>query len=93
MRTRKTRTYTVALTFVGIALCLVHFLFHDYDSIYLLFYAFSVPAWFATVVTNVHEISMAKMLIIYLLTVATWTLIGFTIDWFTTSYRHRSKSE
>jgi lipid-A-disaccharide synthase-like uncharacterized protein len=88
---RKTRTFTLLFTVIGAALCLIHFLFHDYDSIYLLFYALSVPAWFAPVLTNIYEISMTKMLVIYLLTIATWALIGYVIDKCTEAYRRRSR--
>lgn len=87
----RTRSFTVLLTLAGTILCLVHYLFHDFDSIYLLFYALSVPAWFTPVITNVYEISLAKMIIIYILTIASWALIGFTIDRFTVINRRNKR--
>ncbi|MBP1994619.1 hypothetical protein [Paenibacillus eucommiae] len=86
------RKFTLYLTLFGLVLCLAHYLFHDYDSVYLLFYALSVPAWFATVFTNVYDISMTNLLVLYVLTIASWSLIGFIIDRFTYGYRRRSKS-
>ncbi len=86
------RSFTLFCTAIGAALCLVHFLFHDYDFVYLAFYAFSVPAWFAPIVSNVYEISMAKMMVIYILTIASWALIGYVIDRFAAANRRRSRS-
>jgi hypothetical protein len=77
---------------IGVALCLVHYLFHDYDSIYIIFYAFSVPAWFASVFMNVYDLPMWKIAVIYLLTIATWTLIGYVIDRFSVSARRRRRT-
>lgn len=88
----RTRTFTLYFTLIGTLLCLIHYVFHDYDSIYLLFYSLSVPAWFAPVVTNVYNISMTKMLFIYLLTIATWTLVGYVIDRYTESNRRRARN-
>lgn len=85
------RFYTWLFTFIGAALCLVHYLFHDYDSVYMIFYALSIPAWFAPVVSNVNDISMAGMLLIYALTIVSWGVIGYVIDRFATGYRRKSK--
>ncbi|KRE51466.1 hypothetical protein [Paenibacillus sp. Soil724D2] len=89
----RTTTFTWLFTFLGAALCLVHYLFHDHDAFYMLFYALSVPAWFASTFTNIYEISMFRMLVIYALTIASWALVGYIIDRFSVSYtgRHRNK--
>jgi predicted Abi (CAAX) family protease len=83
------RKFTKIFTCIGLALCLVHYLFHDFDSIYLLFYSLSVPAWFAPLFTNVVDISGPKLMVIYLLTVAVWALIGYVIDRFSVGYSRR----
>ncbi|MNH98541.1 hypothetical protein D3C73_512630 [compost metagenome] len=88
----KTRRFTFYCTLIGTLLCLVHYAFHDYDSIYLLFYSLSVPAWFAPIFTNVYEISLTKMLVIYLLTIASWMLLGYVIDRLTEGSRRRTRS-
>ncbi len=43
--------YTLILTIIGAALCLIHYIGHEYDPIYLLFYSLSVPAWFYPIFT------------------------------------------
>ena len=86
------RNFTVLFTAIGAVLCLIHYVFHDYNSIYLLFYALSVPAWFFPLFTNVYEITMFKMLIIYVLTIASWGVMGYIIDRFTEGYRRRKTS-
>jgi predicted permease len=86
------RKSTFICTLLGLLLCLVHYLFHDYDSIYLLFYSLSVPAWVAPLVSNVYQESPGKIFVIYLLTIGTWALIGYVIDRFTESNRQRSRS-
>jgi len=88
----RTTTFTWLFTFLGAALCLVHYLFHDHDAFYMLFYALSVPAWFASTFTNIYEISMFRMLIIYAFTIASWALVGYIIDRFSVSYRRRDRS-
>jgi hypothetical protein len=71
--------FTLICTIIGTALCLVHYIWHDSDPIYLLFYALSVPAWFAPIFTNV---ATANIAVIYLLTILSWTVIGYVIDRF-----------
>lgn len=87
----RTSTFTWLFTFLGAALCLMHYLFHDHDAFYMIFYALSVPAWFASTFTNIYEISMFRMLVIYALTIACWALVGYVIDRFTVSYRNRNR--
>ncbi|MFC0210942.1 hypothetical protein ACFFK0_00530 [Paenibacillus chartarius] len=73
------KPFTLGLTVFGALLCLVHFIGHEYDPIYLLFYSLSVPAWIAPAFGDVTRIS--TVVIIYLLTIATYTLIGYIIDY------------
>ncbi|TVY10711.1 hypothetical protein [Paenibacillus cremeus] len=75
--------YTSWLTLIGVALCILHYFGHEYDPIYLLFYALSVPAWFYPIFkyTNINP------LILYILTIASWAVIGYCIDRFAV-YRH-----
>ncbi|MEW9699613.1 hypothetical protein [Paenibacillus sp. SI8] len=89
----QTTTFTWLFTFIGAALCVIHYMFHDHDAIYMIFYALSVPAWFASVFTNIYEVSMVKMFVIYALTIATWALVGYAIDRFSVNSRNRSKYE
>lgn len=81
--------FTLICTFIGVALCLAHYIWHDYDPMYMLFYMLSVPAWFAPAFTNVVTANIA---IVYLLTILTWALIGYGIDRFaqrkTNKYRY-----
>ncbi|MFD0698504.1 hypothetical protein ACFQZT_30990 [Paenibacillus sp. GCM10027628] len=84
-------TFTWLFTFIGAALCLIHYLYHDHDAFYMLFYALSIPAWFASIFTNIYEVSMLKMFVIYVLTIATWALVGYVIDRFSAGYRRKSK--
>ncbi|WP_281883302.1 hypothetical protein [Paenibacillus sp. YYML68] len=70
---------TTVFTIIGAALCVLHFFGHEYDPIYLLFYAFSVPAWFYPFFsyTNINPFWL------YTLTIVSWTIIGYLIDRFT----------
>ncbi|MEC0244497.1 MULTISPECIES: hypothetical protein [Paenibacillus] len=83
------KSFTLYATIFGLLLCLIHYFGHDRDSLYLLFYSLSVPAWFAPMFTNVYEISMGKMFVIYVLTVASWALIGYIIDRFSVVRKER----
>jgi len=83
----RTKTFTVLFTVIGAALCLIHYLFHQFDSIYMIFYSLSVPMWFASMFTSVYNVSVGKLLVIYALTVASWAVIGYVIDRFAYSRR------
>ncbi|WP_019536858.1 hypothetical protein [Paenibacillus ginsengihumi] len=71
-------TFTRLLTLIGIALCAVHWFGHEYDPIYLLFYALSVPAWF----WPIFEYTNVNFVLLYLTTILSWALIGYVIDRF-----------
>ena len=71
--------FTLICALIGVVLCLAHYIWHDYDPMYLLFYALSVPAWFAPAFTNVVSVNIVY---VYVLTVLSWAIIGFIIDLF-----------
>ncbi|TDF94362.1 hypothetical protein [Paenibacillus piri] len=79
-------TSTLFCTAIGAALCLMHYIGHDSEPIYLIFYGLSVPAWFFPFVsyTNVNAA------LLYTLTILSWALIGYVIDRFTVRRRSRS---
>ncbi|WP_163852890.1 hypothetical protein [Paenibacillus elgii] len=80
--------YTKILTIVGIVLCFIHYIGHEYDPVYLLFYSLSVPAWFYPIFTytNINPWPL------YLLTVLSWTIIGYAVDRFSV-YRRTKGGE
>jgi hypothetical protein len=88
------RTFTSVFTLIGLLLCLVHYLFHDHDTIYLLFYALSVPVWFASLFPHIiYNPSLWTITLIYVLTVATWAIVGYAIDRYSEApHRRRSRS-
>jgi len=69
-------TYTLLFTAIGAALCLMHLIGHDSDPIYMIFYSLSVPAWIYSMFTY----SNVNQLLLYTLTILSWTLIGYIID-------------
>jgi hypothetical protein len=73
------KTYTLALTVFAAVLCLVHYIGHESDPVYLIFYALSVPAWFAPAFGDITRINIAA---VYLLTIASYAFIGYVIDYF-----------
>ncbi|CAG7654123.1 hypothetical protein ACFQI7_32285 [Paenibacillus allorhizosphaerae] len=79
--------YTRTLTLISIALCILHFFGHEYDPIYLLFYALSVPAWFYPIFKYTH----INPLLLYMLTILSWAVIGYVIDRFAVTRRSRSR--
>jgi hypothetical protein len=87
------RTFTSIFTLIGLLLCLVHYFFHDHDTIYLLFYSLSVPAWFASLFPQIYNPSMGMITLIYFLTVATWAIVGYAIDRYSEAgHRRRGRS-
>ncbi|CAG7643305.1 hypothetical protein PAESOLCIP111_04459 [Paenibacillus solanacearum] len=79
--------YTSALTLLGVALCIVHFFGHEYDPVYLLFYALSVPAWFYPI----FKYTGINPLPLYALTIVCWAVIGYVIDRFAATRHSRSR--
>jgi len=79
-------TSTWFCTAVGAALCLMHFIGHDSDPVYLIFYALSVPAW----IYSLFSYTNVNAALLYTLTILSWAIIGYTVDRF--SMRRRSRS-
>ncbi|NOU94749.1 hypothetical protein GC093_16195 [Paenibacillus sp. LMG 31456] len=79
-------TATLFCTALGAALCLMHYIGHDSDPIYLIFYALSVPAWFYAIFTYTN----VNAALLYFLTIVSWAIIGYAIDRFTVRKRTRS---
>jgi hypothetical protein len=71
---------------------MAHYFYHGYEPVYLLFYALSVPAWFVSLTPSVYNTSMGTILVVYLLTVATWAVVGYVIDRFSETYRRRRRA-
>jgi hypothetical protein len=65
-----------------------------FTSVYLLFYALSVPAWFASLFPHIiYNPSLWTITLIYLLTIATWAIVGYAIDRYSvTANRRRGRS-
>ncbi|TBL77454.1 hypothetical protein [Paenibacillus thalictri] len=78
--------FTLICTVIGAVLCLAHYIWHDSDPMYLLFYMLSVPAWFAPAFINVVTVNIVY---VYLLTVLSWAIIGFFIDLFAVQVSRR----
>ncbi|MCC3373914.1 hypothetical protein [Cohnella sp. REN36] len=68
-------TYTWALALIGLALVLFNATGYDPHNLFL--FMFSVPIWFVELFGDIHQVSVAWM---YVLTVASWALIGYIID-------------
>ncbi|ANY68504.1 hypothetical protein BBD42_20020 [Paenibacillus sp. BIHB 4019] len=67
--------FTAIAALIGLALCLYNST--GYDPHNMVFFMFSVPAWFVDLFIDVHEVSVMLM---YVLTVATWALLGLIAD-------------
>ncbi|MCY9509104.1 hypothetical protein M5W68_05315 [Paenibacillus larvae] len=81
------RSFTWLCTLIGTILCLMHWAGHNYDPMYMIFYALSIPAWIAPLFTDMVDIALWKMMIIYLFIVLTWGASGFLIDWLVAKQR------
>ncbi|WP_284643017.1 hypothetical protein [Paenibacillus silviterrae] len=80
-------TLTFYFTLLGIALCFLHFIGHENDAVYLLFYSLSVPAW----IWPLFEYTDVNFIMLYLTTIVSWTLIGYLCDRFAYMGRSRRK--
>lgn len=78
---------TSICTVIGIALCFIHYVGHENDLVYMIFYGLSIPAWFYPFFnyTNVNPF------ILYLLTVLSWAIIGYLVDRFSVYRRSQNK--
>jgi len=77
---------TIIATLIGLALCL--FNYTGYDPHNFVFFMFSIPAWFADLFVDIHEVSV---LLLYVLTVISWGLLGLLTDWFIARGRTRQR--
>ncbi|WP_243866966.1 hypothetical protein [Paenibacillus sp. BK720] len=62
-------------TFIGLALCVYNST--GYDPHNFVFFMFSPPAWIADMFVDIHKVNV---LLMYVLTVATWALLGYIAD-------------
>lgn len=66
---------TAIAALIGLAICA--FNYTGYDPHNMVFFMLSVPAWFADLFVDIHEVSV---LALYALTILSWALLGFIID-------------
>ncbi|MCQ6560798.1 hypothetical protein [Paenibacillus mendelii] len=78
---------TIIATLVGLALCLYNYT--GFDPHNMVFFMFSVPAWFVDFFIDVHQVNV---LLMYVLTIASWALIGYLCDWMIAKGRQRRRS-
>jgi hypothetical protein len=79
------RVTTVA-TLIGVALCLYNYT--GYDPHNMVFFMFSVPAWFIDLFIDTHNVSV---LLMYVLTILSWALLGYITD--RIIYRDKSRRQ
>ncbi|WP_274649835.1 hypothetical protein [Paenibacillus humicola] len=75
---------TAAATLIGLAICLYNAT--GYDPHNMVFFMFSVPGWIADLFVDFHDLNV---LLMYVLTVASWALIGYACDWLIERDRRR----
>ncbi|MFF2481533.1 hypothetical protein [Paenibacillus sp. NPDC058071] len=80
-------TVTIAATLIGLALCLYNST--GYDPHNFVFFMFSIPAWFADLFVDIHDVSVMLM---YVLTVISWAAIGLLADWLIARGRSRRRA-
>ncbi|MBW7476149.1 hypothetical protein K0T92_15505 [Paenibacillus oenotherae] len=78
---------TIVATLIGLALCLYNYT--GYDPHNFVFFMFSVPGWFVDFFIDTHEVNVILM---YVLTIASYALIGLFCDWMIARSRRRSHS-
>ncbi|MDQ6421821.1 hypothetical protein RB620_20545 [Paenibacillus sp. LHD-117] len=81
--------YTVTMIATLIALAICAFNYTGYDPHNMIFFMLSIPAWFADMFVDIHEVSV---LLLYALTVLTWALLGFVADLFIARDRRKRGS-
>lgn len=80
-------TVTIIATLIGIAICA--FNYTGYDPHNMFFFMLSIPAWFADMFVDIHEVSV---LLMYALTILTWALLGLATDWLIARDRRRGRA-
>ncbi|QYR24030.1 hypothetical protein KZ483_10610 [Paenibacillus sp. sptzw28] len=78
---------TIVATLIGVALCLYNFT--GYDPHNMVFFMLSVPGWFADLFMDIHDLNVILM---YILTIASWALLGFFCDWLIHKGRRRGST-
>ncbi|PYI52996.1 hypothetical protein [Paenibacillus flagellatus] len=76
---------TFVMTLFGIALCLFNYSGLDPDNIFL--FMFSIPVWLIEIVGDIHYFNV---FVVYLLTVASYALLGRIGDYYRLRRRARS---
>lgn len=66
---------TIAATLIGLVVCLYNST--GYDPHNMVFFMLSIPAWIVDMFVDIHEVNVFLM---YVLTVASWALIGYIAD-------------
>lgn len=77
-------TVTIIATLIGVAICA--FNYTGYDPHNMVFFMLSIPAWLADLFIDIHEVSV---LLMYVLTIASWAILGFVTDLFIARDRRR----
>ncbi|GLX69313.1 hypothetical protein [Paenibacillus glycanilyticus] len=62
-------------TLIGLALCVYNST--GYDPHNFVFFMFSIPAWIMDLFVDIHDVNV---LLMYVLTVASWALLGYIAD-------------
>ncbi|WP_409343661.1 hypothetical protein [Paenibacillus sp. MBLB4367] len=82
------RKFTIVFTIIGAALCLVHYMGLDPKS--MLLFSFSVPLWFVPIFVDIRDVNLY---FVYFLTIVSWGLLGYAVDWYVNRYRTRRYSK
>jgi hypothetical protein len=69
------KKFTRLFTLIGIGICLFHFL--GLDTKNFVIFSFSIPLWFIVLFKDVRDVNV---ILIYLLTIASWSLLGYVLD-------------
>ncbi|PZE19098.1 hypothetical protein CBW46_020455 [Paenibacillus xerothermodurans] len=69
-------TCTIIFALIAAFLSVAHYVGHELEAIYLLFFALSIPAWFIPLIDD----SYPHPVVLYILTTLVWALIGYIID-------------
>lgn len=67
---------TAITVLLSVLLCLYNYT--GYDPHNMVFFMFSIPGWFADMFVDIHKLNVVLM---YVLTVASWAAIGLFCDW------------
>ncbi|MGO4107157.1 hypothetical protein [Paenibacillus sp. YAF4_2] len=79
---------TFVATLIGLALCVYNST--GYDPHNFVFFMFSIPAWVVDLFVDIHDVNV---LLMYILTVASWALLGFIADKLIERGRSRDRRE